>query len=53
MSWFNRRPKLREPEKLTPKHSSPIAEKLLQEQKELVRGTSKKKKSATKNIASI
>ena len=43
MSWFNRRPKLREPERLTPKHSSPIAEKLLKEQKELVRGTTKKK----------
>lgn len=43
MSWFNRRPKLRESERLAPKHSSPIAEKLLKEQKELVRGKTKKK----------
>ena len=31
MSWFNRRPKKREPEKLTSKNFSPIAEKLLKE----------------------
>jgi hypothetical protein len=43
MSWYNRKPKPREPARLAPKHSSPIAEKLLKEQKESVRGTVKKK----------
>jgi hypothetical protein len=43
MSWFNRKPRVREPEHVAPKHFSPIAEKLLKEQKELVRGTAKKK----------
>ena len=45
MSWFNRKPRLREPERLAPKNSSPRAEKLLKEQKELVRGTTTKKKN--------
>ena len=44
MSWFNRKPRRREPEKLTPKNFSPIAEKILKEQKEEVRKKSKPKK---------
>ena len=34
MSWFNRRPKVREPEKKIPHHTSPITEKHLKDIKE-------------------
>ena len=33
MSWFNRRPRVKEPLKSVPHRSSPIAEKLLKEAK--------------------
>lgn len=36
MSWFNRRPRLKEPSKpVMPHRTSPIAEKLLEEAKKL------------------
>ena len=34
MSWFNRRPKIKEPERKAPRHSSPISDKRLKEAKE-------------------
>lgn len=34
MSWFKRRPRVKEPPKLVPHHSSPIARKMLEEAKE-------------------
>ena len=34
MSWFNRRPRTKEPQKLTPHHTSPITERILDEAKE-------------------
>jgi hypothetical protein len=37
MSWFRRRPRRKEPEKLFPYKSSPISEKILQTMKEEVR----------------
>ena len=36
MSWFNRRPRVKEPPKLTPHHLSPLSRKILQEQKQAV-----------------
>jgi hypothetical protein len=33
MSWFNRRPRVKEPPKHTPHRTSPIAEKVLKEAK--------------------
>lgn len=37
MSWFRRRPRKKEPGKLLPYKSSPIAEKMMQTMKEEVR----------------
>jgi hypothetical protein len=37
MSWFRRRPRIKEPEKLTPHHSSPFARKAMEEAKELAK----------------
>lgn len=34
MSWFRRRPKLREPERKVPHHTSPITERHLKDVKE-------------------
>ena len=34
MSWFNRKPKIREPEKKIPHHTSPITERHLKDVKE-------------------
>lgn len=39
MSWFNRRPKVKEPTKLFPHHTSPFSRKKLKELKEQVTGT--------------
>jgi hypothetical protein len=36
MSWFNRKPKLKEPKQQLPKHSSPTSEKLLKDTKKRV-----------------
>jgi hypothetical protein len=49
MSWFKRKPHVKEPPKLHPHHHSPIAEKVLTEAKKRVSGEnsssgSKKKK---------
>jgi hypothetical protein len=41
MSWFNRRPKIKEPLKQTPHLSSPITDRKLEEAKD--RGPKKKK----------
>jgi len=41
MSWFKRRPKRKEPDKLLPYRSSPISDKILQTMKEEVRKSSK------------
>ena len=40
MSWFRRRPRLKEPSKLVPHRSSPIADSMMDEAKE--RGPAKK-----------
>jgi hypothetical protein len=42
MSWFKRRPRVKEPVKQTPHHTSPLSQKLLKEQKEAVKPKSKK-----------
>mgnify|MGYP003338463997 CR=1 FL=1 len=42
MSWFKRRPRTKEPEKLFPHHSSPFAEKALEEAKERAKPLRKK-----------
>ena len=44
MSWFNRRPKTRDPVKTAPRDASPLTEKLLEESKQAVRKTPKPKK---------
>jgi hypothetical protein len=44
MSWFNRRPKTRDPVKTAPRDVSPLTEKLLEESKQAVRKTPKPKK---------
>ena len=49
MSWFNRRPRVKEPQKLTPHHSSPIAQKMLEEVKKQVRTTEKPRIKTKKN----
>ena len=36
MSWFNRKPKLKEPKQQLPKHSSPTSEKILKDTKKRV-----------------
>ena len=41
MSWFRRRPKIKEPSRQAPHHTSPMTEKKLEESKEL--GPTKKK----------
>jgi hypothetical protein len=38
MSWFKRKPHVKEPPKLHPHHHSPIAEKVLKEAKKRVSG---------------
>jgi hypothetical protein len=35
MSWYNRKPRIKEPPKLSPHHTSPITEKMLDEAKKL------------------
>jgi hypothetical protein len=35
MSWFNRKPRTKEPQRLIPHHTSPITEKMLDEAKKL------------------
>jgi hypothetical protein len=47
MSWFNRRPRAKEPLKQTPHHTSPLTQRLLKEQKEAV--SPKKLKSKKDN----
>jgi hypothetical protein len=37
MSWFKRTPKAREPQRLIPRESSPLTEKLLKESRKAVR----------------
>ena len=46
MSWFKRRPRVKEPPKLIPHHTSPIARKMLEEAKE-TRSKVKKLKKKT------
>jgi len=49
MSWFNRAPRPKNPpHSPPPKHSSPIAEQVLNETKQQVRGESIKKKTNKK-----
>lgn len=42
MSWFKRIPKTREPQRLTPRQSSPLTEKLLKESKKAIQQKDKK-----------
>jgi hypothetical protein len=45
MSWYNRRPKVREPQRAVPRETSPLTERLLEESKNAIRKkTSKPKK---------
>jgi hypothetical protein len=37
MSWFKRRPRVKEPPKQTPQHTSPLTRKLLKEQQDAVK----------------
>jgi hypothetical protein len=41
MSWFNRKPRPKNPPVLIPKHSSPVSEKRLNKTKEAVREKNK------------
>lgn len=43
MSWFKRRPRIKEPEKLIPHHFSPLSEKALKEAKEKTQPLPKRK----------
>jgi hypothetical protein len=47
MSWYNRKPRIKEPPKLVVHHTSPIAEKMLDEAKKL---GPKSKQVKTKSI---
>lgn len=42
MSWYNRKPRIKEPPKQVPHHYSPMAEKALKEAKEKVRAAKSK-----------
>ena len=42
MSWVKRTPKAREPQRLTPRESSPLTEKLLKESKKAMQQKDKK-----------
>lgn len=44
MSWFNRRPKLKEPQRTIPRETSPTTQRLLKESKAAVRKTTTKPK---------
>lgn len=46
MSWYKRRPRIKEPPKSAPHHTSPMAEKILEESKK--RGPKKDKKQDKK-----
>jgi hypothetical protein len=35
MSWYNRKPRIKEPPKLAPHHTSPITDRMLDEAKKL------------------
>jgi hypothetical protein len=48
MSWFKRRPRIKEPAKLVPHHTSPLAEKIRKEAKEATNPTPKKKTAKPK-----
>lgn len=48
MSWYKRKPKIKEPSKSLPYRSSPIAEKILEEKKMSVRGETQPKDKTDK-----
>ena len=48
MSWYRRRPRTKEPEKLRPHHSSPIADRMLEEAKKTKEPTEIKQKAKPK-----
>ena len=39
MSWYKRRPRVREPLATAPKHFSPLGDKALKERQDAIRGT--------------
>ena len=43
MSWYNRKPRIKEPPKQVPHHKSPMSEKVMKEAKEKTKPTESKK----------
>jgi hypothetical protein len=44
MSWYNRRPRIKEPPKQTPHHTSPTTERIVEESKKSIKEKPKKTK---------